>query len=61
MTKKNLSKMEIENIKRITPLKSLATLEDIAKLVFFLCSKNNSGITGQFITVDRGFSNARIF
>jgi 3-oxoacyl-[acyl-carrier protein] reductase len=61
MTKKNLSKMEIENIKRITPLKSLATLEDIAKLVFFLCSKNNSGITGQFITADRGFSNARIF
>jgi 3-oxoacyl-[acyl-carrier protein] reductase len=61
MTKKNLSKIEIENIKKITPLKSLATLEDIAKLVFFLCSKNNSGITGQFIIVDRGFSNARIF
>lgn len=60
MTKKNLSRMQIENIKKVTPLKSLATLEDISKLVYFLCSKNNSGITGQFITVDRGFSNARI-
>lgn len=60
MTKKNLSKEQINNIKNLTPLNKLPSLEDVANIVGFLCSDENTGMTNQFITVDKGFSNARI-
>lgn len=60
MTHCNLSKAQIDSIKSQTPLNSLASYDDIAGLVYFLCSPENTGITGQFICADRGFSNARI-
>ena len=60
MTHKNLTTRQIESIKKESPLGTLATLDDVAKLVYFLCSDNNTGITGQFIAADRGFSNARV-
>ncbi|MDA9181334.1 SDR family oxidoreductase [Gammaproteobacteria bacterium] len=60
MTKSNLSKEQIDNIKKITPLKSLPSLLDVVNMVGFLCSDQNTGVTGQFIKVDKGFSNARI-
>ena len=60
MTRMNLDESQIRRLEQMTPLKSLSTLEDVCNLVGFLCSKNNVGITGQFITADRGFSNARI-
>jgi NAD(P)-dependent dehydrogenase (short-subunit alcohol dehydrogenase family) len=60
MTHKNLTIEQIESIKKESPLGTLATLDDVAKLVYFLCSDNNIGITGQFIAADRGFSHARI-
>jgi len=60
MTHENLATEQIESIKKETPLGTLATLDDVAKLVYFLCSDNNTGITGQFIAADRGFSHARI-
>jgi 3-oxoacyl-[acyl-carrier protein] reductase len=60
MTRENLSAAQINALQRATPLGSLATLDDVANLVGFLCSENNTGITGQFIAADRGFSHARI-
>lgn len=60
MTHANLSAEQINKLQGATPLGSLATLEDVANLVGFLCSENNTGITGQFIAADRGFSHARI-
>lgn len=60
MTHKNLTSEQVESIKKESPLGTLATLDDIAKLVYFLCSDNNTGITGQFIAADRGFSHARV-
>ena len=60
MTRANLSAAQIDALQAATPLGSLATLEDVANLVGFLCSENNTGITGQFISADRGFSHARI-
>jgi len=60
MTRVNLSAKQISNIEAATPLGSLATLDDVCNLTGFLCSSNNTGITGQFITADRGFSYARI-
>ena len=60
MTRNNLTHSQIEEIEKATPLKSLPHLDDLLGLIGYLCSKNNTGVTGQFISVDRGYSNARI-
>lgn len=60
MTKLNLNSAQLEKLEFATPLQSLASLEDVTGLTYYLCSQNNTGITGQFISADRGFSHARI-
>jgi 3-oxoacyl-[acyl-carrier protein] reductase len=60
MTRANLSQEQISRLESITPLGSLPNLADVTSLVAYLCSPENTGITGQFIAADRGFSNARI-
>lgn len=60
MTRANLSPDQIEKLEAMTPLKSLPTLTDVSGLVQYLCSPDNTGITGQFIAADKGFSYARI-
>lgn len=54
MTRKNLSDEEIDIIKKRIPLGRLAQPEEIAELVFFLCSEENSYVTGQLIVADGG-------
>lgn len=60
MTKSNLNSVQINNLESATPLQSLPDLADVTGLVEYLCSDKNTGITGQFIAADRGFSYARI-
>jgi NAD(P)-dependent dehydrogenase (short-subunit alcohol dehydrogenase family) len=60
MTHVNLEAAQIDVLKSATPLRSLPDLSDVTGLVSYLCSSQNTGITGQFIAADRGFSNARI-
>lgn len=60
MTRNNLSKEQIQSLEMATPLHSLPQLRDVSELVYFLCSELNTGITGQFICADKGFSHARI-
>lgn len=60
MTRANLSQEQISRLESITPLGSLPNLADVTSLAAYLCSSENTGITGQFIAADRGFSNARI-
>jgi 3-oxoacyl-[acyl-carrier protein] reductase len=60
MTRANLSMDQIRVVEGMTPLSSLATSEEVGNTIFFLCSSENGGITGEFFTVDRGFSSARI-
>ena len=60
MTRANLSEEQITQMENMTPLKALPTLIDIVNVVGFLCSHSNTGTTGQFITVDKGFSDAKI-
>ena len=56
LTRKNNSESEIENICKNIPIKRLASSSEIAKIVFFLASKENTYITGQTIVVDGGLS-----
>lgn len=60
MTRANLSAEQIGKLEAATPSGSLARVEDVAAAVEFCCSPAHRAITGQFITVDKGFSYARI-
>lgn len=57
LTRKNLSSVEINNLKRQIPLGRLARSSDIVPIIIFLCSEMNTYITGQVIYVDGGFVN----
>ena len=60
MTRKNLAAAQIGTLASATGFGRLPALGDVASLVLFLCSPQNSGITGQFIAADLGFSNVRL-
>ena len=57
LTRKSLSLEDIKTLESQVPLGRLATPNEIANVVVFLCSDSNSFITGQNIIVDGGFSN----
>jgi 3-oxoacyl-[acyl-carrier protein] reductase len=60
MTRKNLTADQIDRLTAATGHKRLVTLEEVATAVCFLCSPANTGITGQFIAADLGFSHVRV-
>jgi 3-oxoacyl-[acyl-carrier protein] reductase len=60
MTRENLTPEQIKIIQNATPTQQLTPLNDIAECVYFLCSLQNQNITGQFLTIDGGFSFAKI-
>ncbi len=55
MTRKNNSCSRIHDIEKKIPAKRMAKPEEIANVAYFLCSKENTYITGQDIIVDGGF------
>ena len=55
MTRKTLSKEQLQKVFNHTGFNRLTSLEDIFNLVYFLCIINNS-ITGQSINIDLGMS-----
>jgi 3-oxoacyl-[acyl-carrier protein] reductase len=56
LTKKNNTDAEINKINELIPLKRMANPEEIAEFVFFLCSDNNTYITGQKMCIDGGYT-----
>ena len=52
----NNNKKKIESWQKKIPMGRLATPQDIAEVAYFLCSEQNSYITGQDIVVDGGYS-----
>ena len=60
MTRRNLSAEQIDRIASATGFNRLTTLGDVASAVLSLCSPDNTGLTGQFVTADLGFSHVRI-
>lgn len=57
LTRRVLSKKEINQIKKQIPIGRLAKPSEIAPLILFLTSDLNTYITGQIIYVDGGFIN----
>lgn len=60
MTQRNLTAEQMGRLTAATQFGRLASLQDVAGLVLYLCSPDNTGITGQFIAADLGFSHVRI-
>jgi NAD(P)-dependent dehydrogenase (short-subunit alcohol dehydrogenase family) len=58
MTRKTLSEEELNYIKNYMHFGRLITLDDVFKTIHFLAVEN-TGITGQSITTDLGFTNVR--
>ena len=60
MTRRNLAAEQIDRLSQATGFNRLPSLADVANLTCFLCSPENTGITGQFIAADLGFTHTRI-
>lgn len=60
MTHAALSPEQVERVKQATPFNALPTPDGIARLVGFLCSDQNTVVTGQSIIADLGYSNVRL-
>lgn len=60
MTRQNVSVEQLHKLTSATNFNKLPTLSDVANLAYFLCSAQNTGITGQFIAADLGFSHVRL-
>jgi 3-oxoacyl-[acyl-carrier protein] reductase len=56
LTRESLSQEEMDNFASRIPLGRLAEVEEMANVVCFMCSKENTYITGQNIVVDGGFT-----
>jgi len=60
MTRANLSAEQINGVEDATLFKRLPKLQEVASCVFDLCRPETTGITGQFIHVDLGYSRVRV-
>ena len=56
LTRKNNTEEQIASISETIPANRMAEPKEIAEVVYFLCSENNTYLTGQKITVDGGYS-----
>jgi 3-oxoacyl-[acyl-carrier protein] reductase len=56
MTRKHLTAQTIESIRRETPGGRLVSVKEVTDTIFYLISQNSSGITGQSVIVDNGWS-----
>lgn len=60
MTHQNLSEKQLGEVLSSTQFLRLTSLKDVANTVYYLCSSENTGLTGQFVKVDLGYSDVRI-
>ena len=56
LTRKSLSKSEMDKLCEEIPIKRFADISEIANLILFLASDLNTYITGQTIVIDGGFT-----
>jgi 3-oxoacyl-[acyl-carrier protein] reductase len=56
LTRKNNTEEEMKEISADIPIGRMAAPEEIAEVVYFLCSEQNTYLTGQKIAVDGGFA-----
>lgn len=60
MTRANLTASQLRRIEQSTPGGQLVTADEVAELVVWLISASSSGVQGESIVVDKGWSSARL-
>lgn len=60
MTRQNLTEKQIATVLSGTLHNKLPNIGDVAKCVYDLCNPESFSVTGQFVSVDFGFSNAKL-
>lgn len=60
MTKGLLRPEQINKLKSATKFGRLPSIEHVTSLIMFLCSSENTGITGQFVAADLGMSRVHL-
>lgn len=58
LTRRVLGEQEIERLVSLVPARRMAQVAEIARLVLFLASPENTYVTGQNIAIDGGFTRA---
>ena len=56
LTRSILDEKQISNLNEIIPMKRMAETDEISEFAAWLCSSNNTYVTGQNISIDGGFS-----
>ena len=56
LTRQNNSEQDLQNIRKMIPMQRLAEPEEIARLVTYLCSEQNTYLTGQCLVIDGGYT-----
>jgi 3-oxoacyl-[acyl-carrier protein] reductase len=56
LTQQNNTEQDLQNIRKTIPMQRLAEPEEIARLVTFLCSEENTYLTGQCLVIDGGYT-----
>jgi len=56
LTRQNNTEQDLQNIRKTIPMQRLAEPEEIARLVTFLCSEQNTYLTGQCLLIDGGYT-----
>ena len=56
LTRQNNTELDLSDIRKMIPMQRLAEPEEIARLVAFLCSEENSYLTGQCLVIDGGYT-----
>jgi NAD(P)-dependent dehydrogenase (short-subunit alcohol dehydrogenase family) len=56
LTQQNNTEQDLQNIRKTIPMQRLAEPEEIARLVTFLCSEQNTYLTGQCLLIDGGYT-----
>jgi NAD(P)-dependent dehydrogenase (short-subunit alcohol dehydrogenase family) len=56
LTLQNNTERDLRSIRKTIPIRRLAEPEEIARLVSFLCSEQNTYLTGQCLIVDGGYT-----
>ncbi|MBN2098051.1 MAG: SDR family oxidoreductase [Dehalococcoidia bacterium] len=56
LTRQNNTEQDLDNIRKTIPMQRLAEPEEIARLVSFLCSEENTYLTGQCLLIDGGYT-----
>lgn len=60
MTHANMTKSQIKTVLQHTPGGQTTTLEELCETVGFLTSQTDTGVNGQFVTLDKSFSKSVI-